>query len=81
MRYGSVTVTITVVDGRVTQSSGSEDAGDGRSQMIARQAMPTLDAEAVEAQSAAIAMVSHATYTSEAYAESLQAALDQAAGS
>lgn len=81
MQYGTVTVTITVSDGTITDAGGTQDARDGRSQMIAQQAMPTLNSEAVAAQSASIAMVSHATYTSEAYAESLQAALDQVGGS
>lgn len=78
MRYGTVTVTITVADGQITDAAGVQDSRDNKSEMIASQAMPTLDSEAVSAQSASIAMVSHATFTSSAYAQSLQAAIDQA---
>ena len=49
-----------------------------RSQMIAQYAAPILRSEALTAQSAQINLVSGATYTSEGYAQSLQAALDQA---
>lgn len=80
MRYGTVTVTITVADGQITDASGVQDSSDNKSQMIASQAMPTLDSEAVSAQSSSIAMVSHATFTSSAYEQSLQAAIDQAFG-
>lgn len=80
MRYGTVTVTITVADGQITDASGVQDSNDNKSQMIASQAMPTLNSEAVSAQSATIAMVSHATFTSSAYEQSLQAAIDQAFG-
>ncbi|MBU9944508.1 MAG: FMN-binding protein, partial [Dermatophilaceae bacterium] len=41
-------------------------------------AVPVLNAEVVDAQSAGIDMVSGATYTSEAYIRSLQSAIDQA---
>ena len=41
-------------------------------------AEPILHDEALQAQSAQIDLVSGATYTSDAYAQSLQAALDQA---
>lgn len=80
MRYGAVSVTVTVTGGTVTGVSGSQASNDGKSQQIAAGAMPTLDQAAVAAAGdAGIAMVSHATYTSQAYAQSLQAALDQAA--
>jgi uncharacterized protein with FMN-binding domain len=81
MRYGSVTVTITVQDGTITDASGSQSSNDGRSQMISGQAIPVLNSEAVTAQSASISLVSHATYTSDAYVQSLQSAIDQAFGS
>ncbi|HSS10338.1 MAG TPA: FMN-binding protein, partial [Acidimicrobiales bacterium] len=51
-----------------------------RSQAISDQVAPILHQEVLDAQSAQIDTVSGATYTSEAYAESLQAALDQAHG-
>ncbi|GAA4626222.1 FMN-binding protein [Cellulomonas oligotrophica] len=80
MRYGAVSVTVTVSGGAVTGVSGTQSSNDPKSEQIAAGAMPTLDQEAVAAAGdAGIAMVSHATYTSQAYAQSLQAALDQAA--
>ncbi|MFI9382295.1 FMN-binding protein [Kutzneria sp. NPDC052558] len=51
---------------------------DRRSQLIASSAAPTLRQEALQAQSAKIDTVSGATATSEAYAQSLQAAIDAA---
>ena len=52
---------------------------DRRSQRIADSAAPTLRQEALQVQSAKIDTVSGATITSEAYAQSLQAAIDAAA--
>jgi uncharacterized protein with FMN-binding domain len=49
---------------------------DARSRAISAAAAPILRREAITAGSAAIDAVSGATYTSEAYARSLQAALD-----
>ena len=49
-----------------------------RSGQISTYAAPILHEEALQAQSANIDTVSGATYTSDAYAQSLQAALDQA---
>ena len=48
------------------------------SQQLAAQVIPTLRNEVLAAQSARIQAVSGATYTSEAYAQSVQAALDKA---
>lgn len=81
MRYGTVTVTVTMADGRLTDASATQDSPDGHSRSISGQAIPVLNSEAVDAQSAGIALVSHATYTSQAYTQSLQAALDAAAQS
>lgn len=52
--------------------------GDGESIDINRSALPRLRTAALEAQSARVDTVSGATYTSEAYRQSLQFALDQA---
>ena len=52
---------------------------DGHSQRISQAAEPILREEALSAQTANIDLLSGATYTSEAYVESLQSALDQAA--
>jgi uncharacterized protein with FMN-binding domain len=51
---------------------------DGHSQRIAELAEPIQRQEALQAQGANIDLLSGATYTSEAYAESLQSALDNA---
>lgn len=53
-------------------------SGDGRSQRISQAVAPILREEALAAQDAPIDLVSGATYTSRAYASSLQAALDAA---
>ena len=50
----------------------------GRSTEINGYATPLLHKEVLQAQSADVAVVSGATYTSYAYAQSLQAALDAA---
>jgi uncharacterized protein with FMN-binding domain len=78
-RYGAVQVAITVKDGAVVSAEVTQVPwSDRRDQMINSRAVPVLNAEAVDAQSAQIDMVSGATYTSEGYAQSLQSALDQA---
>ena len=78
-RYGPVQVQITVEDGRVTAAQAVRyPNSDRRDQEINSRAVPQLNAEAVNAQSSRIDMISGATYTSTAYIQSLQAALDQA---
>ena len=79
-RFGPVQVQITVQDGRIVAADAvvSPD-GDGRSVEINARAVPLLDQQAVAAQSAAIDGVSGATYTSNAYTQSLQSAIDQMA--
>jgi uncharacterized protein with FMN-binding domain len=52
--------------------------GSGRDQEINSYAIPQLDQETVNAQSANIDTVSGATYTSDGYRQSLQSALDAA---
>lgn len=78
-RYGDVQVKITVEDGRITASEVTQVPwSNHRDQEINAQAVPILNAEAVDAQSADIDLVSGATYTSEGYIGSLQSAIDQA---
>ena len=72
--YGPVQVQITVSNGKITQANG-DDQGDSS---IGEDAIPQLNQEAVQAQSANIQGVSGATYTSEGYAQSLQQAIDAA---
>jgi len=79
-RYGTVQVQVamtagTVVDVRAVQLPG----GDGTSQQISQQAGPRLKHQALTAQTGSIDGVSGATYTSDGYRQSLQAALDHAA--
>ena len=78
-RYGPVQVEAVLegsklVDVRVLQSP----ADRRRSQEINDQAIPLLHDQAIQAQSAQIDGVSGATYTTNGYEQSLQAALDQA---
>ena len=77
-RYGPVEVEITVASGKVTGVTAIELPSGGRSGAISDYVAPVLSSEALTAQSANIDIVSGATYTSEAYARSLQSALDKA---
>jgi uncharacterized protein with FMN-binding domain len=78
-RYGPVTVQVTVEAGQITDVEVVEyPTGNGRDRQINARAVPTLVQETLDAQSADVDVVSGATYTSEGYAESLQAALDEA---
>jgi len=78
-RFGDVQVKITVVDGKVTDAEVTQVPwNDHKDQEINSYAVPILNSEAVEAQSADIDMVSGATFTSQGYIGSLQSAIDQA---
>jgi hypothetical protein len=78
-RYGPVQVEITVSGSQVTNVVALQlPDGDRHSATISSRVADMLASQALEAQSGAIDGVSGATYTSEAYAESLQAALDAA---
>ena len=77
-RYGTVQVQVTVSNGAITDITTLQAPGDGHSGQISQYAVPILQSEALSAKSAQINLVSGATYTSEAYAQSLQSALDQA---
>jgi uncharacterized protein with FMN-binding domain len=69
---------VTVTGGRITNVQPVVDnAFDPRSAQINSYAEPQLQSETIEAQSANINGVSGATYTSQAYVQSLQAALDK----
>jgi uncharacterized protein with FMN-binding domain len=87
-RWGQVQVTIVVK--KTTTTAGASKTvkrhiesikvpvypdHTGRSQFISEQALPTLVQEALQAQSTHIYVVSGATYTSDAFAQSLQAAI------
>ena len=78
-RYGPVQVRITVAGGRITDAQAIEYPREsGRDVRINSEAVPELNQEALQAQSAQIDTVSGATYTSEGYQQSLQSAIDQA---
>jgi uncharacterized protein with FMN-binding domain len=78
-QYGIVQVKVTVLGKKITNVSFTQlTAFDGRSAQINSQAAPILLQETLTAQSAQIASVSGASYTSAGYVQSLQSALDQA---
>jgi uncharacterized protein with FMN-binding domain len=78
-RYGPVQVQITVSGGKITSAQvlqvPQESSRDVR---INSEAVPILNQEVLQAQSAQVDTVSGATYTSEGYAQSLQSAIDAA---
>ncbi|MFF3201042.1 FMN-binding protein [Streptomyces sp. NPDC002962] len=80
-RWGPVQVRVTLKDGRLTDVTAvTYPQENPRDQQINAYAIPQLTREALTAQSADIDTVSGATYTSDGYRESLQSALDAAAG-
>lgn len=77
--YGNVQVKATVSGGKLTDVTFLEYPNDrSTSVRINTQAMPYLRQEAISAQSASVDGVSGATYTSQAFAESLSSALSGA---
>jgi len=78
MKFGDVQVRVTLDNGRITDVEPLKMPSDRRrSAEITQGATPILHDEVLQAQSAQIDVISGATYTSDAYAQSLQAALDQ----
>ena len=78
MRWGPVQVTIVVKGKVLTDVQATAPTERSRSAFINNQAIPILRQEALQAKSANIDLLSGATLTSEAFAQSLQAALLQA---
>jgi len=76
--FGGVQATVTVSGKKITDVTISAPHDNPRSSSINQQAAPLLRSETLQAQSAQINGVSGATLTSQAYAQSLQTALDQA---
>jgi uncharacterized protein with FMN-binding domain len=77
--YGPVQVQVTIGGGRLVDVVALQlPGGNGESYQINAYAAPRLREMALQAQSASIDVVSGATFTSRAYAESLQGALDAA---
>ncbi len=78
-RYGDVAVQITIDSGKITDVQSLALPTGRHSGEISDVVAPILASEVLQAQSAKIDIVSGATYTTEAYAESVQSAIDQAA--
>ncbi|HEY2702482.1 MAG TPA: FMN-binding protein [Candidatus Dormibacteraeota bacterium] len=76
--FGDVQVQLVISGGRITDVRAVQMPTHARSGQISSSAGPQLRSEVLQAQSARIDTVSGATYTSQAYAQSAQAALDQA---
>ena len=78
-RWGPVQVRITVQGGKITSSDAVQyPQNNDRDVQINGYALPILNQEAVQQQSASIDTVSGATVTSDGYLQSLQSAIDQA---
>ena len=78
-RYGDVQVQVTLSGGNITDVKALQLPFDRqRSAEISQIAGPMLRSEVLQVQSANIDIISGATYTSQSYAQSVQAALDQA---
>lgn len=78
-RFGTVQVQVTIKAGVITDVTALHLTDqEQRSVQISARAAPLLRAEVLSAQSANVQTIGGATYTSEAYLTSLQAALDAA---
>jgi uncharacterized protein with FMN-binding domain len=79
-RFGDVQVEVVVSGGKITEVKALQLTDDGgRSVQISNSAAPILRSEVLASQSARVAGVSGATYTTEGYLSSVQSAIDQAA--
>ena len=77
--YGNVQVAATIAGGKITGVTFLQYPSDhSDSVMINQQAMPDLQQEAVQSQVASVPIISGATFTSEAFVQSLAAALNRA---
>jgi uncharacterized protein with FMN-binding domain len=79
-KWGNVQVEVTfAADGTLTNVDAIQTPGGrGKSIEINDYAVPQLDADAVDLQSAQVHTISGATYTSDSYRSSLQSAIDAA---
>src|SRR5215470_4734374 len=76
--YGELSVTVTVRGNQITDVSVPVlRTAEPYSQQLATQALPMLRSEVLAVHSARINAISGATYTSQAYADSIQSALDK----
>jgi len=76
-RFGTVRVKI-LLDGKTIKNIAVLTAPGGSYQRYTDRAIPGMKAKILAAQSTKVAAVSGATYTSKAYADSVQSALDKA---
>ncbi len=77
-RYGQLAVTVTVNGGKITHVGiATISEPDSRSESIDSYAIPQLEQQVIETDSAQIDGVSGATYTSDAFVASLTSALDK----
>ncbi len=77
--YGNLQVEAIIQGGKIADVKFLDYPQDRRtSRFINSQAMPWLTEEAVQVQSANVDLISGATFTSQAFVQSLQSALDQA---
>jgi uncharacterized protein with FMN-binding domain len=77
--WGTVQVSITVTDGKITDVTVPlYPSGNDKDQRINARALPILTQNTLTNQNADIDMISGATVTSDGYVQSLQSALDQA---
>jgi uncharacterized protein with FMN-binding domain len=80
-QFGDVQVRVTISGGKITDVQAIQLPFDRpRSAEISQFAAPQLHDEVLQAQSAQIDLLSGATFTSDAYAQSVQSALNQANG-
>jgi uncharacterized protein with FMN-binding domain len=77
--YGSVQVSATISGGKITDVKFLQYPDTHQTSVIInQQAMPYLQQEAIQAQSSHVQIISGATFTSQAFQQSLQVALSQA---
>lgn len=77
--YEDIQVAITVSGGKITNvTTPVVNSDSGHSEQINNYAIPQLNQQVISNQNAQIDGVSGASYTTQSYTQSLQAALDQA---
>lgn len=77
-RWGPVQVSIVVESDTITSATGVQTSKDHHSEQIASYAIPQLQQQAINAQSASLDGVSGASYTTEGFEQSLASALSKA---
>jgi uncharacterized protein with FMN-binding domain len=77
--YGNVQVSVTIQNGKITAVDFLESPDENPNSLyVNQQAMPYLKQEAIKAQSSNVSVVTGATFTSQAFTQSLSSALRQA---